>query len=73
MASLVIGFLLCEIGLRSFSNFPIHGKGEYLSPHPDLGMTLNTTLSGVDDRGFRNPLGDGTYEIVVLVILILRG
>jgi hypothetical protein len=52
--SALVGLLLCEIGLRALTLFPITRTSNTV-PHPELLYVLNPNLSDVDSHGFRNP------------------
>jgi len=66
VASLTLSLVIIEIGLRAFTIFPIHGKGNKIA-HPTLGYTLNpSSLSDIDASGFRNPHDKGQHEIVTI-------
>lgn len=65
LISLLISLLILEVGLRTFTVFPIHGKKNQ-KPHPMLGYTFDPSLSDVDINGFRNKDANGPHEIVAL-------
>jgi len=64
--SILFSLLLLELGLRSFTPFPIHGEMANRVAHPLLGYTLDPSAGEVDADGFRNPAADGRYDIVVI-------
>ena len=64
--SILFSLLILEIGLRSFTPFPIHGEMANRVPHPLLGYTLDPANKEIDADGFRNPAADGHYDIVAI-------
>ena len=64
--SILFSLAILEIGLRSFTPFPIHGEMANRVAHPVLGYTLDPADREVDADGFRNPAADSRYDIVVI-------
>jgi len=65
--SLTLSLAVIEIGLRIFTNFPIHGPKSNRVAHSVLGFTLDPSkISDVDASGFRNPGDKGRHEIVAI-------
>jgi hypothetical protein len=64
--SILLSLVILEIGLRSFTPFPIHGEMANRIPHPLLGYTLDPANKEIDADGFRNPAADNHYDIVVI-------
>ncbi len=64
--SILFSLVVLEIGLRSFTPFPIHGEMANRVAHPVLGYTLDPSDKEIDADGFRNPAADGRYDIVVI-------
>ena len=65
--SAALSLAVIEIGLRSFTNFPIHGKKSNRIAHPALGFTLDPSkISDADAGGFRNPGDKSPHEIVAI-------
>ncbi len=49
IVSLIISFIILEIGLRNFTSYP-----SYRVEHEKLGFVMNPNLSEIDENGFRN-------------------
>ncbi len=52
--SVLLSVVISEMGLRSFTRFPIHDPTANRAPHDALGYTLSREFSEADPQGFRN-------------------
>ncbi len=62
--SCLVSLVLLEVGLRTFTDFPVTETSNKV-PDPILGYHYLTTLADIDDAGFRNPPGH-TAEIAAI-------
>ena len=53
-ASIIGSLILCEIGLRVLTPFPVNRSSNKIDDAV-LGYRMNSKLAGVDSSGFRNP------------------
>ena len=66
LAALLLSLILAEIVLRLFTKYPMHGPLANRVYDEYLGHRVDSSLDGIDENGFRNPVVLKQTDIVAL-------